>query len=124
MIGKEVLSIAVPDLAAAIEFGASPEVIRTSIETVLSPHSGQFDVLILACTHYPLVRDVFAEILPPGVIIFDPAEAVAERAKQLFWPMEVGSGTTHFIISQESEHFRTYVVTLFPGMKYTIEVLS
>lgn len=70
------------------------------------------------------MRELFAEVLGPGVIIFDPAEAVALRAKQLFWPQEVAFGTTHFIISQESEHFKQYIDELFPGMQYTLEVLG
>ena len=123
MIGKEPISIAMPDLGAAIEFGASDQEIKTIIETTLAPYAGQYDILILACTHYPLVRHLFTEVLGAAVIIFDPAEAVAARAKKLFWPQEVAFGTTHFIISQESPHFRTYVERLFPGLTYTIEVL-
>lgn len=52
MIGKEPLSIAIPDLAAAIEFGADIGEIKTIIQTALQPYQGTFDVLILACTHY------------------------------------------------------------------------
>ncbi len=124
MISKEPLSIAIPDLAAAIEFGADIGEIKTIIQTALQPYQGTFDVLILACTHYPLVRELFAEVLGPSVIIFDPAEAVALRAKQLFWPQEVAFGTTHFIISQDSERFKQYIDELFPGMQYTLEVLG
>jgi glutamate racemase len=123
MIGKEPLSIPMPDLAAAIEFGASVADIKSIIEHTLAPFAGQFDVLILACTHYPLVQNIFAEVLGPDIMLFDPAEAVAARAKQLFWPQEVAFGTTHFIISKESEHFREYVRKLFPTLIYTIEVL-
>jgi glutamate racemase len=123
MIGKESLSIPIPELAAAIEFGSSEADIKTIIAKALAPHAGQFDVLILACTHYPLVRHLFAEVLGPEVLLFDPAEAVAERAKQLFWPQEVASARTHFIISQESEQFRAYVNQLFPKLDYTIEII-
>lgn len=124
MIGQDTLSIAIPDLARAIEFGASEDEIKAIIEAALKPYKGGFDVLILACTHYPLVRGLFEEVLGTGVDIFDPAEAVAQRAKQLFWPQEVGYGTTRFLVSQQSDQFENFVVKLFPGMEYTIEVVE
>jgi hypothetical protein len=55
--------------------------------------------------------------------IFDPTSAVAERAKALFWPQEVGGGTTRFLISKDSERFRALVKELFPGSDYTVEVI-
>ncbi len=102
MVGKEVQCIAIPELAGAIEFGESRERLKELIETALRPHHDSFDVLILACTHYPLVLDIFTEMLGDKVMVFDPAVAVAERAQKLFWPQEVGNGTTHFLISQDS----------------------
>ena len=124
MIGEEPLSIAIPDLAKVIEFGASEEEMRGLIETALVPYKGQFDVLILACTHYPLVEHLFVDVVGQDVHIFDPAYAVARRAKKLFWPQEVGYGTTRFLLSQPSEHFKQYVDELFPDMTYTIEVVE
>lgn len=37
------------------------------------------DVLVLACTHYPLLFSIFSEILQRRVKIVDPAEEVAEE---------------------------------------------
>ncbi len=36
------------------------------------------DTLVLGCTHYPLLRDVIAEVMGPGVALVDSAEATAE----------------------------------------------
>ena len=124
MLNKNPISIEIPDLAKAVEFGASEESMKAMIATALQPHAGTYDILILACTHYPLVEHLFAEVVGSEVQIFDPAYAVAERAKKMFWPQEVGDGTTHFIISQDSEYFRKYVEELFPGMEYAIEVIE
>lgn len=124
MVGKEVVSIAIPDLAAAIEFGKSEAEIKNMIEVAIEPHQDTFDVLILACTHYPLVANVFQEVVGEKVIVFDPAVAVAERAQKLFWPQEVGNGTTHFIISQDSEVFRNRVSRVFDLAGETVEVLK
>src|SRR5690606_33118723 len=124
MVGKDMQCIAVPELAGAIEFGESQERMKEIIETALRPHQGTFDVLILACTHYPLVFDVFTEVLGDSVMVFDPAVAVAERAQKLFWPREVGNGTTHFLISRDSVIFRDRVAELWPDGSYAIEVVE
>jgi len=124
MIGKEVRAIAIPDLAAAVEFGESPETIRKIIEDALLPHRGQFDVLVLACTHYPLVAEAFQEVLGAGVLIFDPAQAVAERAKKLFWPQEVGAGSARFLVSKDSTVFRNRVAEIMQDAPHAIEVLE
>ena len=121
MVGKEIKCIAVPELAGAIEFGKPT---KETIEKTLEPHRGTFDVLILACTHYPLVFKEFVEAVGDSVLVFDPAVAVAERAQKLFWPKEVGNGTTHFLISTDSDVFRKRVSELMPDGTYTIEVIK
>lgn len=123
MIGVDAIHIPIPDLARAIEFGESETQIRAIVEMALKPHLGNFSVLVLACTHYPLVAQVFADVVGSQVVLFDPALAVAQRAKQRFWPQEVGNGTTHFILSQESAQFYEYVEQLLPGLVYTSEVI-
>jgi len=124
MLGKDTINIAIPDLAKLIEFGGTENEMRIVITEALAPYAGQYDVLILACTHYPLVATIITEVVDSSVQLFDPAEAVALRAKKLFWPMEVGTGTTHFILSQESKQFIHYVEKLFPKLNYSIEVLK
>lgn len=124
MIGKEVEAIAVPDLAAAIEFGSSEEEIEQIIRDVFKGvQLENFDAVVLACTHYPLVTHVFKRVLG-AVHLFDPAVAVGERVKRKLWPREVGDGTTHFIISKDSEPFRDRVAQLALGGEFTVEVLD
>jgi glutamate racemase len=124
MIGKDVETVAIPDLAAAIEFGSSEEeienIIRNAFEGV---KLSEFDVLILACTHYPLVTHIFERILG-SIPLFDPALAVSERVKKQLWSREVNNGTTHFVISKDSEPFRDRVAQLFPESECTVEVLD
>lgn len=124
MIGKNIETVAIPDLASAIEFGKSEEeiehIIRTAFESV---KLSEFDVLILACTHYPLVADIFGRVLG-SVHFFDPALAVGERVKKQLWPREVGNGTTRFVISSDSQPFRDRVAQLFPKSECTIEVVD
>ena len=122
MIGKEVEYIAIEDLAGAIERGAPKADIDLIIRNAFQDFTFQTDdVLILGCTHYPLVIDSFRAVLG-NIFIFDPARAVAERAERLFWPQEVGDRTTRFYISAESPVFRSYVAALFSDDDYSIEV--
>jgi len=122
MCSKNILAFSIPELASAIEDGVSKAEIKDIIKSSL-PTDISFATLILACTHYPLVADIFKEVLGPEVEIFDPAVAVAERAFKLFWPQEVHDGTIKFLISQESETFRKLAGELFTAQKYTIGVV-
>lgn len=122
MIGKDVHMISIAELGAAIEHGVPEGEIDKIIRKAFENEPKDFDVLILACTHYPLAFQSFKRVLG-DVVIIDPAVAVAERAKKQFWPAEVGEGMTHFILSQDSDRFRQYVAELFPNQQSTIEVL-
>lgn len=125
MIGKEVKVQALPELAGALERGAPLEEIRAIVERHLTaPVVADIDEVVLACTHFPLVRDVFLDVLPAHVRLVDPADAVAARAKRWWWPREVGDGTTRFLVSRDSEPFRNFVRTLFPNERYTVEVVE
>ncbi len=130
MIGKSVDAFAIPELAGAIEAGSNEEKIERTIRAALEAATEQgmsvqnYDVLILACTHYPLVTPVFQKMLGKGVLVFDPAIAVAERVKKQLWPREMADGKMTFLLSQDSEPFRAFAAKLFPGSAYTIEVVS
>lgn len=40
----------------------------------------QIDVVVLACTHFPLIRDAIQAACPPGVTLIDTGAAVARQA--------------------------------------------
>lgn len=122
MLGKEVRTIPIPELAAAIEFGAPDADVEEIVERTLKNERG-IDILVLGCTHYPLAVRAFHKALPSAKI-FDPAEAVALRAKRRFWPQEVGEGKTLFLVSKESKRFRAIAAGLFGERGWDIEVLE
>ncbi len=125
MVDKRIDSVAIPDLAASIEWGhEAGEIEKTIRSSLRDVKLSDYDVLILACTHYPLVSDIFRKVVGDSLVLFDPAYAVAERAERLFWPLEAGDGQTHFIVSKDSPHFRGFVAALFPGEKFDVEVLE
>lgn len=125
MIGMDIQAIPVPGLAGAIEFGKSESDIEAAIaEAFKDVDPASFDVLVLACTHYPFAIAQFKKVLGADIKIFDPALAVAARVEKQFWPREVGQGSTKFILSAESSHFRSLLTQFFPGTTYDIEILS
>jgi glutamate racemase len=125
MLGIDVRAHAIPELAGAIERGVTAEEVRSIIEEATRAIAwSDVDTVILACTHYPLVADVFRALIPEHVSLFDPADAVAERVERKFWPREAGYGKTHFVISKDSDTFRAHVAHLFPDTQYTIEVVE
>ena len=124
MIGHDVTAFAIPELAGAIERGEGEEAYERYIRTALSQISpDSYDVLVLGCTHYPLVLDVFCRCVSDKRI-FDPADAVAERVATTLWPREMGYGKTDFYISAESKQFREFVGKLFPEATHTISVCT
>jgi glutamate racemase len=74
-----------PDLVGSIERGSPRREIRELVERyvgeLLSGNEGTPDSVILACTHYPLVTDLFAAALPSGVRIVHQPEATARALK-------------------------------------------
>ncbi len=119
----DVVAIPLPDLARQIEFGESEESIKDTITTAVEPRLGSFDTLILGCTHYPLVKKVFEEVVGEKVAVYDPAHTVAERAQKLFALDNATDKTSvRFVISQDSQPFRDYVVDFFSDIEHTIEV--
>ncbi len=125
MLGKDIATVAMPELAGAIEFGAPGAEIEKIITKAFTHISfADFDVLILGCTHYPLVLELFKKVIPAPVALFDPAIAVAERVEKQFWPQEAGEGKTTFLISKDSPGFKAFAERLFPKAHYTLEVLE
>lgn len=60
------------------------EAIRTDIAPCFVERNGKrTDVVVLACTHYPLLRDQMARVAPWPVTFIDPAPAIARRVVQL-----------------------------------------
>lgn len=50
------------------------------------PDGPDIDIVVLACTHFPLIRDAIAAACPPGVKLIDTGEAVARQAVRVVTP--------------------------------------
>ncbi|MEK1854851.1 MAG: glutamate racemase [Phyllobacterium sp.] len=56
---------------------------------------GRTDIVVLACTHYPFLANVFRRLAPWPVDWLDPAEAIARRALSLLKPNGVSIEPEH-----------------------------
>ena len=83
--GITVVQQACPELAGSIERGLPRHDIRRLVEQYVGELLGTIgtapDSVILGCTHYPLVTDLFAAALPPGVRIIHQPDATARALK-------------------------------------------
>jgi glutamate racemase len=80
-----VVQQACPELAGSIERGVARHALRALVERhvaeLLTKLGAAPECVILGCTHYPLVADLFAGALPPGVRMIHQPDATARALK-------------------------------------------
>lgn len=80
-----VVQQACPELAGSIERGAPRRDLRGLVSRYVGELLGRLgappECVILGCTHYPLVADLFGEALPSGVRMIHQPEATARALK-------------------------------------------
>ena len=68
------------------------------------------DVLVLGCTHYPLLKPLLSRVMGPGVTLVDSAEETAMAvASELEVRGLLSTGGSHdhlFVVSDDEPHFR------------------
>lgn len=75
---------ACPGLAEGIEnYAVNPAKLALLIKAAITDIKVPYTALVLGCTHYLLVKDMFSKFAPAGVEVFDPSKAIAGRTKQL-----------------------------------------
>ena len=71
----------------------------------------EVDVLVLGCTHYPLLKSLLAQVLGPSVRLIDSAEETANAVRReletggMLAPAG-GQPTHQFVVSDDEPHFR------------------
>ncbi|BAO80312.1 glutamate racemase [Serpentinimonas raichei] len=91
---------------------------RAAVSACLEPLLAQgADVLVLGCTHYPFLRPLIEQRAGPGVLVLDPAAAVArELQRRLPRPAALtatATGTTHFWSSGDCAHAAGLIARLW-----------
>lgn len=113
-----------PGLVELIETGdlnspALHKLLQGYIEPLLSAGC---DTIILGCTHYPFLKPLLAQMLPPSIILIDTGAAVARQLKRLLGERDllaIGEPeTAQFWTSGDPYHLRNILPTLWkhPGV--------
>src|ERR1700684_4602193 len=89
---------------AEVELGGAPvsdAMLRDEIAPCFVDDGKRTDIVVLACTHYPLLLDRLRQLAPWPVNFVDPAPAIARRVGALLGPAPVsaGTGTTRAIFT-------------------------
>jgi glutamate racemase len=85
--GTEANEKACPLLVPLVEEGwvehpVTEQVARIYLREAFAGGFESADVLLLGCTHYPLLKPVLQRVAPPGVMIVDSAESTAQVVAQ------------------------------------------
>lgn len=74
-----------PGLVEMIESGEiSSQALRQLLDSYLQPLlAADCDTIILGCTHYPFLKPLLVEMLPPGISLIDTGAAVARQLRRL-----------------------------------------
>ncbi len=126
----QVTAQACPLLVSLVEngrFRPGDIVAETVVAEYLAPvKAAGVDTLILGCTHYPLLREVIAGYMGPGVALVDVGEQCARWVKkQLEWDGlrngRPGAGRRRYYVSDSAEDFSA-LASVFLGEDVAGEV--
>ncbi|MCI0750232.1 MAG: glutamate racemase [Flammeovirgaceae bacterium] len=117
--GITLKSLATPLLAPMIEEGffnnqISHEIIAQYLE---DEHLQHIEALILACTHYPLIKKEIQDLYKGGITILDSSEIVAQALKDYLTQQDILASqphtADHFFVSDYTDSFETSTKIFF-----------
>lgn len=99
-------------LASAIEEFGNHHIIDTLLETYLKhPDLQNIEALVLACTHYPIIKDRIRKHYDKPIELIDSSDTVAIAVKTLLEKHEMlnnnGNSNKQFFVSDYTESFAT-----------------
>jgi glutamate racemase len=111
--GATVIERACPLLVPLVEEGRRPDdpLVRLAVAEYLAPlQAADVGSVVLGCTHYPLLKEAFADVLGPDVALVDSAEAVADEVAYLLSSYRMlessGDAVQRFFVSDNPDRFR------------------
>lgn len=108
---RTVMNVACPLFVPLAEEGwTENEVARAAARLYLAPvvEAGA-KIVVLGCTHYPLLAATIAEALPAGTLLVDSAASAAAELDALLGPLarrDGPPGETHLLVTDSSERLR------------------
>lgn len=120
---------AAPMLVPLVECGeltgkGSRHFVEKYVEELLKKDE-RIDTILLACTHYPHLMELFREVVPPHVILVDQGSLVADRLVDYFsrhpdMAQRLASGPSTFLCSERADIFRQRSEGLVKGHEEVI----
>jgi len=106
-----------------VNHSVTEEIARIYLNEAFSDGFRSADVLLLGCTHYPLLRPVLQRVAPAGVTLVDSAESTALAVLQLLGsklatPTDTKRDQLKFFVTDSTEKFRR-LGRLFLGQEIT-----
>src|SRR5215472_7348167 len=91
-----------------VDHSVTERVAHIYIDEVFRDGARDADVLLLGCTHYPLIRPLLRRVVPAGVEIVDSAESTAAQVAELVGKDcgKDGSGSLRCYATDSVEKFR------------------
>ncbi len=115
-LGVEAREKACPLLVPLVEEGwiqhpVTEQVARVYLREAFADGFESADVLVLGCTHYPLIKPLLRRLAPPHVSVVDSAESTAQVVKDLrpqssSQSEEHGSPSLKFFATDSVEKFQ------------------
>lgn len=105
--GVEVGAKACPLFVPLAEEGwTDGEVPRLVAERYLEEFKrAHFDTLVLGCTHYPVLKDVIAQVLGPQIALVDSAEATADAVAKMLSRTPAQDATHRYFVTDTPDRF-------------------
>jgi glutamate racemase len=91
-----------------VEHRVTEEVAHIYMDEVFQDGARNADVLVLGCTHYPLLRPLLRRVVPQSVEIVDSAESTAAKVVELLGksPAQSADGDLRCYATDSVEKFR------------------
>lgn len=105
-------------LASAIEEFGNHSVIDSLLEVYLAnPDLQNIDALVLACTHYAVVKERILSLYKKPIEVIDPATIVAQQVKNQLQEHHLlntnGQSSKHFYVSDYTDSFANHAKLFF-----------
>ena len=94
-----------------VEHPVTEQVARIYLQEAFSDRFSSADVLLLGCTHYPLIKLLLQRVVPSGVTLVDSAESTALAVKDVLLTQTTdrarnSAGEVRFFVTDSIEKFR------------------
>lgn len=130
--GTYIVGNACPLFVPLVENGytaADCEITRLAAKEYLKPMiEDEVDTLILGCTHYPLLREIIAEIMGDKVTLISPGEETAKQTEAMLLAANLlrdsqEAGTNTYFVTDSPEQFSANA-SAFLQSKFSGEVIK